>query len=232
MMNREKVRTFWSERARTATCPESQVILENDPQLAELRARTELELLDAELPLNRSDIVADIGAGNGRFTLFFAPRVRKVTAVEYIKDFAAMIKEKIRIQRLKNVEVLDQPAEDFCRENYADIVYISGMLHYLDKEQYSKVTANVARTLKPGGTFFLCEAISVLEDEFFIDKFSEELNAQYSSLYRTAKQHIDAFHEHGMRLEKYSPAFKDGSVLNKRKETRFFYFVFRKPEKD
>jgi cyclopropane fatty-acyl-phospholipid synthase-like methyltransferase len=227
-MDREKVKEFWAERAKNeAVCPESQVILENDAQLAELRARTEFELLDNELPLNKSQIVVDIGAGNGRFTMYFAPKAKKVVSVEYIKDFADSIKKQAERSQTNNIEVLNMSAEEFRRENYADVIYVSGVLHYLDKEQYRKVISNISKTLKPGGTFFLCESISVLKDEYFIDKFSDELNVNYCSLYRTGRQHIDAFSDQGFLLKKFSPVFEDGSVLNRRVETRFHYFIFK-----
>jgi hypothetical protein len=71
------------------------------------------------------------------------------------------------------------------------------------------------------------ETISILADEYIVDKFSEELGTHYWSFYRTATQHIEALTRNGFVLRKYAPFFEDGSVLNKRLETRLHYFVFR-----
>jgi len=230
MIIREKVRRFWTERAGITDVPrfESQVNFENDAAIADLRVETEIAVIDAELRLNASDILVDLGAGNGRFSLFFAPKVRKVVAVEYINDFADIIKEQADKRGFKNVEIINSPAEDYCRNDFADVVFISGLLNYLDQEQYYKTLSNVSKTIRQGGRLFMRETISVLENEYIVDKFSDELGSHYSSIYRTGDQHINALYEKQFRLDKFAPFFKDGNILNKRLETRLYYFSFIK----
>ena len=229
-VNREKVRTFWSKRAAALnelSCKESQVTLENDPDLAAERTNTEAEVINTKVHLDKNDVVVDLGAGNGRFSFFFAPKVDKVTAIEYVEDFAVSIRRQAEEACIGNIEVLNMAAEDFCRENYADVVLVSGLLHYQDSEQYDRVAVNISRTVKPGGTLLLYESVSILEDEYFIDKFSDELNANYTSLYRTPKQLVKTFTEHGFEIEEYAPFFAEGHALNRRLETRLYYFIFR-----
>ena len=227
---REKVKHFWSERAAKTDVPrmESQVNFENDAAVADLRVETEISVIDAELRLNSSDVLVDLGAGNGRFSMLFAPKVGKVVAVEFINGFTDIIKEQAEKRGIKNIEIINCPAEDFCRNDFADVVFISGLLNYLDREQYRKTLAHVSMTVRQGGELFMRETISVLENEFIVDKFSDELESHYCSIYRTGGQHINSFIEQGFRLEKFAPFFKDGNVLNKRLETRLYYFSFIK----
>jgi precorrin-6B methylase 2 len=229
-MNREEVKRFWSERAKVTETPrsESKVNFESDAKMADMRVEAEASLLNSELRLKSDDVLVDLGAGNGRFSLLFAPKVHKVTAVEYIKDFSDDIKEQAKMRGIENIEVINSPAEDFCRDNYASVVFISGLLIYLDHEQYYKTISNVSKTLKQGGRLFVREPVSVLREEFIVDKFSEELGTHYCSLYRTCGQHIEAFEKYQFRFEKSAPFFEDGSVLNKRLETRLYYFCFVK----
>lgn len=229
-MTKEKIKSFWTDRAKITNVPrtESQVNFETDSKIADLRIKAEYELLDKKLKLKTNDVVVDLGAGNGRFTLFFAPKVHEVIAVEYIKDFTDFILKEKEKSNLKNINVLNIPAEEFCKENFADIVFVSGLLHYMDSEQYNKTIFNIYKTLKQGGILFLRETISILDEEFVVDKFSDELNAYYCSLYRTSQQHIDNFCKTGLKLEEYSPFFEDGNILNKRLETRLYYFIFHK----
>ena len=70
------------------------------------------------------------------------------------------------------------------------------------------------------------ETISILDNEYIVDRFSSELGTHYWSTYRTAAQHIEALTKNGFTLQKYAPFFEDGSILNKRLETRLHYFVF------
>jgi len=229
-MNREKVKKFWLDRSKTVDVPrlESQVNFQSDAEMADLYIKSEIAVINVELPLSKNDVLVDLGAGNGRFSLLFAPKVRSVIAVEYMNNFASAIVKQAKERDIANIEVINSPAENFCRENYADIVFVSGLLHYLDCEQYNLTINNISKTLKPGGTLFLRETISVLENEFIVDKFSEELNAHYCSIYRTDKQHIETLNKERFKLLKYGPFFEDGSVLNKRLETRLHYFVFTK----
>jgi precorrin-6B methylase 2 len=227
---REKIKKFWTDRSKTVDVPrlESQVNFQRDAKMADLYVKSEIAVINAELPLSNNDILVDLGAGNGRFSLLFAPKVCSVVAVEYMNDFTAAIIEQAKEHGYTNIEVISSPVENFCRENYADIIFVSGLLHYLDCEQYNLTINNISKTLKQGGTLFLRETISVLEDEFIVDKFSEELNAHYCSIYRTGKQHIEALNKEQFKLLKFRPFFEDGSVLNKRLETRLHYFVFKK----
>jgi cyclopropane fatty-acyl-phospholipid synthase-like methyltransferase len=230
--DREKVRTFWSERAGPhsgASRPETQVTFENDARLLALRAGIESELIRTKLPLGKNDVVVDLGAGNGRFSLFFAPNVSRVVAVELTEGFSSSIRRQAETSNIDNIEVLTAPAESFCRENFADVVFMSMLMHYLDADQYRRTVANISKTLKRDGVLFFFETVSVLKDEFFVDKFSEELNADYTSLYRTPGQFIKDLGELGFRLEEFAPVFEDGSELNKRVETRLYYFIFRPP---
>jgi precorrin-6B methylase 2 len=229
-MTKDKVRKFWSDRAKVTQLPrlESQVNFENDKSLADLRVKAETALIEEKLQLDKSDIVVDLGAGNGRFSLLFAPKVKKVIAVEYINDFTSSIKQQAKKLQLNNIEVLNIPAEEFCLDDCADVVFVSGLLHYLDTEQYSQTVGNIFKTLKSGGVLFLRETISVLDNEFIVDKFSDELGAHYCSIYRTSHQHTESFDRQGFTLNECSPFFEDGSIINKRTETRLYYFLFKK----
>ncbi|MDR0293596.1 MAG: class I SAM-dependent methyltransferase [Oscillospiraceae bacterium] len=229
-MNREKVKKFWYDRAQAVNVPrpESLVNFQRDAVTADLYLKTELAVINAELPLKNSDVLVDLGAGNGRFSLLFAPKVRKVAAVEYIEGFAAEIAKQARERGYTNIEVLNSPAEDFCVVNSADVIFVSGLLHYLDNEQYDQTVNNISKTLKPGGILFLRETISVLENEFIVDKFSEELGAYYCSIYRTGGQHIETLSQKQFMLLKAGPFFENGSIFNKRLETHLHYFIFQK----
>jgi len=231
-VDKKKVRTFWSERARSSSsklpCQETYVTFENDAELISMRAEIETKLVNSELRLTKNDVVVDLGAGNGRYSLFFAPKVQKVVAVEFTDEFASSIRKQAAASHINNIEVLNMSAEDFCRDDSADVVFVSMLLHYLDDEQYRRTVSNISRTLKRGGILFFFETVSLLDDEFFIDKFSEDLNADYTSLYRTAKQYADSFCEKGFALKEVFPVFEDGSVLNKRLETRLYCFIFER----
>jgi len=227
---KEAVRKFWSDRAKTTDVPrpESQVNFLKDANTAEEYINAETEVINRELKIEKSDTLVDLGAGNGRWSFLLAPKLKKVIAVEYIKEFTKAMNEFILKQGINNIEVVNSSGEEFCRENIANICFVSGLLNYLDEEQYIKTIENITKTTKPGGVLFMRETISVLDNEFIVDKYSDELETYYWSNYRTSKQHIDILEKNGFKLHKYAPFFEDGSPLNKRLETRLHYFIFHK----
>ena len=230
MLNKKgQVKRFWENRAIIDDISRSESRVNfKDAKLVDSYIESEISVISTEFALNENDILVDLGAGNGRWALYFAPKVSKVTAVEYIKSFTNDI-VKLAVERgFNNIEVINESSENFYRLNYADVIFVSGLLIYLDEEQYKNTLDNISKTVKQGGRLFMRETISVLKNEFIVDKYSEELGADYFSIYRTNEQHIEALKLRGFILQKSKPFFEDGSILNNRIETRLYYFIFIK----
>jgi len=227
---KEQVKKFWLDRATVTNVVslESQVNFQSDAKTAALYIEAETEVINRELILNQNYTLIDLGAGNGRWSLFLAPKVEKVVAVEFITEFTNKINELAVEKGITNIEIVNLSSEEFVRENFADVLFVSGLFNYLDNEQYLKTIRNIKKSIKKDGILFMRETISILENEFIVNKFSEELGTHYYSIYRTANQHINTLNEEGFALKKYGPFFEDNSILNKRVETRLHYFVFKK----
>ena len=147
---KDQVKKFWSDRAKNENVVrlESQVNFISDAETAQKYIDAETEVINQELPLKKSDLVVDLGAGNGRWSLLLAPKVDKVIAVEYIKEFANAIRSQAKERGLNNVEVVNMSSEEFVKDNSADILFVSGLLNNLDEKQYEKTIENITRTIK------------------------------------------------------------------------------------
>jgi ubiquinone/menaquinone biosynthesis C-methylase UbiE len=111
--------------------------------------------------LKESDIVADLGAGTGYYSLAAGALVPrgKVYAVELQKDFLETIKNKVREAHLNNVECLWGNIEKLggtkIGDNIADAVIASNILFQVeDKEEF---ILEIKRILKPGGRVLLID---------------------------------------------------------------------------
>ena len=60
------------------------------------------------------------------------------------------------------------------------------------------------------------------------NKFSENLQAHYSALYRTRQSYFKFFKQGGFTLLKDEDMFDEGHVLNKFLETRLRIYLFKK----
>ena len=107
----------------------------------------------ARLRLKPGDVIADLGAGPGLFSLPFAKAVSpggKVYAVEIDQGFLDMIRRKAVDQRITNVQVvLGKFADPSLPAADVDVAFFHDVLHHVqDRAGYLQ---NLARYVKPGG---------------------------------------------------------------------------------
>jgi len=113
------------------------------------------------LGLRENDIVADLGAGTGFYSVAAGRIVTggKVYAVEIVKDFLATIKNKVKEAHLHNVEIIWGNVEKLggtgIGDNIADATIISNiLLQVADKEKF---ILEIKRILKPKGKVLLID---------------------------------------------------------------------------
>lgn len=111
--------------------------------------------------LKENDIVADLGAGTGFYSIAVGHIVSrgKVYAVEIVKDFLETIKNKVKEAHLNNVEILWGDVEKLggtkIGDGVVDAVIVSNILSQAtDKEQ---LILEAKRILKPKGKVLLID---------------------------------------------------------------------------
>mgnify|MGYP003392948717 CR=1 FL=1 len=113
------------------------------------------------LGLREDDIVADLGAGTGFYTLGAGHLVRKgkVYAVEVEKDFLAKINSKIKEAHLHNVEIIWGNVEKLggtkIKDGLVDIAIASNILFQVEHKE--NFISEIKRILKKGGRVLLVD---------------------------------------------------------------------------
>lgn len=128
--------------------------LERDTRVAE--ERTDL-LLDS-LPLEQDDVVADIGAGTGYFSLPIAARVPdgRVLAVDIQQEMLDVIASRVAAAGITNVTpVLATEQDPRLPAGAVDLVLFVDAYHEFSHPR--EVMEAVVRALKPGGRVVLVE---------------------------------------------------------------------------
>lgn len=111
--------------------------------------------------LKETDIVADLGAGTGYYSVGAGHMVPKgkVYAIEIVKDFLETIRSKIKEAHLNNVEVIWGNVEKLggtkIGDGIVDAIIASNILFEVeDKEQF---ILEIKRILKQGGRVLLID---------------------------------------------------------------------------
>ena len=98
-------------------------------------------------------VVADIGAGDGRFTFAALERVGaagKVYATEIDAKKLAELKDEVARRKLTNVVVVESKEADTSLPTACcDAIFLRRVYHHLTKP--AEFDANLVRSLKPGG---------------------------------------------------------------------------------
>jgi precorrin-6B methylase 2 len=113
----------------------------------------------AALRLRPGQVVADIGAGSGYYTLLIGAAVGprgRVYATDIQPEMLALIQKKIEARRVANVElVLGTPTESRLPDSSVDLALMVDVYHELAQPQM--FLRSLKRAIKPGGRLVLIE---------------------------------------------------------------------------
>jgi 2-polyprenyl-3-methyl-5-hydroxy-6-metoxy-1,4-benzoquinol methylase len=226
----DKVKKFWENRAeRLGKIPlESLTNLEENPELLKIKVEKEQAKVGRYLSLNSSLSVLDLGAGVGSWSAFLAPHVRKVCAVEFASSLAELGQKTLAEKGLTNVEFVNSPAQQFTSSEKFDLVFISGLLIYLNDAECQQMVQNAATYTRPGSQLFLRDGTGLQTRYEINNQYSENLKTLYSAVYRTRDEYIALFESAGFRLVKDENMFDESVALNKFSQTRLRIYLFEK----
>jgi ubiquinone/menaquinone biosynthesis C-methylase UbiE len=130
-----------------------------DPFTRLLGARRLQERLVDQARIRPDDRVLDIGCGTGNLTLLVATRYPTASVVGLDPDPAALDRARKKAAKGKLSAAFDQGfAEELpYPDRSVDVVLCSLALHHVTEEHRIQSLREVARVLRPGGTFHLLE---------------------------------------------------------------------------
>lgn len=110
------------------------------------------------------DVVVDLGAGTGYYTVLLSEKAQTVQAVEPNNQMREILIQ--RTAQCTNVKILNLMANQLgpINDNSVDTVICCLLLDHLRETEVKGMFGEVARVLKPGGLLYLTDANAYYED--------------------------------------------------------------------
>ena len=117
------------------------------------------EIIMDTIGLKERMSIGEIGAGKGRFTVWFANRVGengKVYANDISKKALSHLEQRCKDNNIKNISTILGEIDNPCfKANTLDIAFMINVYHHLEKPV--ELLKNIIPNLKPGGILAIVE---------------------------------------------------------------------------
>jgi ubiquinone/menaquinone biosynthesis C-methylase UbiE len=230
-MDKDSIRKFWDKQGKKKHLTNEAISsLEEDPILSNLRIQTEISKIMPiiEERVNSKSSILDLGGGAGQWALRFSSLVKEVTLVEFSDTMINLAIQSAADKKAHNISFYHSDAQNFIQPYSYDLIWISGLLIYLDDIECESVIKNSYEMLDSDGRILLRDGTGIGTKHEIRNQFSSSLQLEYSATYRTNDEYKDLFFKHGFELVSSQDMFENGSPLNKWKETRLRLYEFKK----
>lgn len=202
---------------------------DNNPQIAIDRDLKEKKKLLPLLNLIKSTKVLDIGCGIGRWAKTMAPLVNKYHGTDLMPQFIDIAKEECK--EFSNVTfqfISAQEITDTSIDGKFNLIFISGLLMYLNDNEIRNLF-NVLNSYMENYCQILIREPIGIEERLTLNKvWSEELQCEYSAVYRTKFELASIIESSLTNLELVNSDFLFDDKLNNRVETKQYYFLYER----
>ena len=207
--------------------------LSNDIEFSKEKRKNEMKKIQDLLSRsNRTyNSCIEIGAGSCQWTYILTKLSKNVLCTDTSKGMLDIGKEYINKKKPKNNvdffygDIFEQTNP--LNSPY-DLVFISGLILYLNKNQFSKLIKFISINTKTNSNLILREPVGINKEYILDNVYSEELETNYSAIYRTEENIIDSFKSNNFIVENNEWLHPNNSKFNKWKETRLKLISLRR----
>lgn len=235
-MNNNDALQFWEGRANNKANSTNFVHslgnLTKDSSLAQEKHIAEfkqLSLVLSSLDLPHSLSSLDLGAG----TCQWAPLLRRFTqnvyAVDPSESMLSVGNKFVQESGLSNISFYPYSLTDIKEFPVSPALsFVSGVFLYMDDNLMNLLLTQIYKLSASNSFLVLREPIGINGDYSIDNKYSSELDCNYSAFYRSQQRLIDSISENGFKIHQSIQMHENGSKFNKWHETILKVFVFKK----
>lgn len=197
---------FWRERAAgmDPTDPRS-VTLDRDSAASvarEVRRYQAWMLRQLEAHGARWDTVADVGCGNGDWTVMLAGRARRLVALDFTEDFLALCRDRVAAAGAPaELELVQGDVSSLALAEPFDLIVVGAVLQYVGDEEVRGFMRRAAAALaERRGLIYLRATVARWAER------RAKCTDSYQAIYRSSRWYLDALEEAGLEVLSWKTA--------------------------
>ncbi|MCG7408759.1 class I SAM-dependent methyltransferase [Paenibacillus sp. ACRRX] len=243
-IDHESLQDFYRKRAveKVSIDVDAPVVLCGDKDKSKIEIWTSFEI-EHRLPLlclDSNSRVLEVGCGTGRISKYITSVADTYVGVDYVEEFIELIQSREDIEKKdttyfihSSIQELMNNEDDFpIEEKFNRFIISGGVLMYINDDEVKTALNSLVGRFDEECIIYLSEPIA-LKERLTLNKFySENLESEYSAIYRTEKQYNDIFevlYKEGFELKVSEEFFYDD--IKAQNETKQWIFILQKSKK-
>lgn len=240
-IDESSIKDFYKKRAvdKIEIDIDAPVVLCGDKDKNKIEKWTNFEV-ENRLPLLKLDsnsVVLELGCGTGRISKFITKKVDKYVGVDYVKEFIDIIEKREDIYIKENTYFINASFDELVSEQYLlpikdkfnRFIISGGVFMYINDEDIKECLSRLVELLDEDCKIYISEPIAT-EERLTLNKFySDNIDSEYSAIYRTYNEYnsiFSAFYEVGFKLELSEEFFYED--IKAQKETKQWIFILER----
>ncbi len=206
---------------------------DHNPELVMVRDREEKALIAGIMDFFSEAKILDIGCGVGRWGDFFLDKDCEYVGVDYSEKLLKIAKdhfkgkENFRFTCASFQNILSRLKEECFSMSY-DYIFVNGVFMYINDNDLPLCLNNVNHLLSKDGVIYIKETVGREQRLTLQQVESEELESEYSAIYRSVDEYNDYFHKFYSDYDVMQQGELFKKKIQNRTETMPYYWIMKK----
>lgn len=235
------IKNFYAKRSidKIKLDIDAPVVLCGDKDKTKIEEWTNFEV-ENRLPLlklDSSSCILELGCGTGRISKFLTKNSREYLGIDYVNEFIEIAKKRKDINKGDSIHflnaslryIVDNVDKLPIKNKFNRFVISGGVLMYINDKELKYCIDKLIDLMEEKSIIYISEPVAIKERLTLNKFYSDDLQSEYSAIYRTCSEYEEVFEpflQSGFKLEMSEEFFYNDIKLQK--ETKQWMFILKR----